>query len=193
MLRHCGQRYAIHFRAIAPVHLAVAVATSIAIPASAEPGNEPSSKPARKEAVVQITAPVLFGFFPPVSDAELDSNEGLASALEHFEWALEKSQGCLAGKGVEVRAVYADRVTIENREAREHLEVGGTSRDDIGCYLAAPGRSARVVRATMGPSFLVSGCPAAASLYFSVPECCPRGMRCCPSGNVIDEEFTCAD
>jgi hypothetical protein len=47
----------------------------------------------------------------------------------------------------------------------------------LGCVLIAPGRRGQVVFATMGPSSLVHHCPAAASEYFSIPECCPNFMR----------------
>jgi hypothetical protein len=90
-----------------------------------------------------------------------------------------------------VRAVYANEIVFENGDRRSTLDLHELSNESVGCAFMAPGREPKIVRATAGPSSLVLLCPAAASLYFVIPECCPEGWKCCPDGNVVGAEYPC--
>jgi len=85
---------------------------------------------------------------------------------------------CLRPRGIPVRAVQGALIVFENGSRREEMILG------VGCYLTAPGREAKIVRALAGPSSLVVLCPAAASVYFGAAECCPNGT-------VLSDEFRC--
>jgi hypothetical protein len=141
--------------------------------------------------VIEVDGPLLVGFFPVVTGAGTTGNGAVESALEHFDWALETARQCLQSTGVNVREVHAQVVVVHNRGSRDQLSLAGTGNDSIGCYLVAPGRQAHIVRASAGPSSLIVLCPAAASVYFDVPQCCPDGFRCCPDGSVRDESIEC--
>lgn len=141
--------------------------------------------------VIQVTRPMLIGFFPEVSEAQLNEIQGAASALDHWSYALQKTEQCLGGTDVKVSHVRASLLKIENGNALDQLDLSEPSNNTIGCYLAAPGRAPVVVYASAGPSSLLVLCPAAASGYFEVPSCCPDGFRCCPDGRMIDVELRC--
>src|SRR5262245_13742937 len=57
---------------------------------------------------IRIDRPMVVGFFPNVSQAEIDADDGLQSAVEHFVSALEDTANCMEASGIPVRAVYAD-------------------------------------------------------------------------------------
>ena len=128
--------------------------------------------PPRPEGVrrIAITRPTIIGYFPAVTDAELDDSDGLSSALDHLQIALEKSDACFGSKGVSVQAVFADEIAVVY-DGRVQEIVPMRKPDGIGAFLVAPGRPGRVVHAGRGPSSLVFYLPAAASEYFQLPPC----------------------
>lgn len=125
---------------------------------------------------IVVERPTIVGFFPAVTESDVEADAGVNSALEHWEWALENAQRCFGPKGVHVQAVLADKVVIETDgqivEAVPRL--GATA--DIGYYLLAPGRAPELVMGP-APSSLLYFLPKAASEYFAVPECAPEAMR----------------
>jgi hypothetical protein len=134
--------------------------------------------------VIRIERPILIGFFPSTWGTSLE---------EHFYYALVDTARCLEGHGVEFRAVGADTLVIKNGPQREEiLTMDGAGKETFGCFLAWPGRPARIVRSPdVMPSALGLLCPAAARNYFSILECCPEGMICCPDGTFATQEDPC--
>jgi hypothetical protein len=133
--------------------------------------------------VIEVHGPMAVGFFPNVGQAELDADEGARSALEHFGYAVEDMTKCLDPKGIPVQAVQAELLIFQDGARRSELSLRHVSNESVGCYLVAPSREPKIIRATAGPSSLVILCPAAASFYFGIPECCPDGFKCCPNGS----------
>jgi hypothetical protein len=141
--------------------------------------------------VIEVHGPMAVGFFPIVTQAGVDADDEVRSALEHFGCAIEDMTKCLRPKGIPVQAVQAEAVIFNDGDRRRQLSLWKISNESVGCYLIEPGRDPKIVRATAGPSSLVVLCPAAASMYFDIPECCPQGFRCCPDGSVVDEAYPC--
>jgi len=78
---------------------------------------------------------MLIGFAPPVTEAALEADDGLASALEHWRWT-ENAAACLEPNGIEVRVVNTDSVTVrsngdlvtlEGRPSADPAELAPTS------------------------------------------------------------------
>jgi hypothetical protein len=142
--------------------------------------------------VIEVTGPMVIGFFPDVSDQEIEADLGIAAALDHFSIALENTAACLEGTDVAVRAMFGDRLVVMNGQRRDERPVGWEKTGEgIGCYLVAPGREPMIMDAGVAPSSLALHCPSAASVYFDLPQCCPDGWRCCPDGTVVGTETTC--
>jgi len=126
---------------------------------------------------VLIDGPAIVGFFPDVTESDLEADRGIASAFEHWEMALESVHGCFAVKGVRVLGVVANNITIEGGASLIHVAPRFGANPDIGYYLVAPGRQPELVTATVGPSSLLYFLPRAASVYFSLPECAPEPLE----------------
>jgi len=153
---------------------------------------ETPSAHAHRESI-RVERELVVGFFPRVADEQVEASEGLQSALAHFGYALSDTSKCLAARGIEVRAVYADEIVFEDEGRWAALDLRVVSNETIGCAFVAPHREAQFVRASVGPSALTLRCPAAASVYFSIPECCPDGFTCCADGTLLAEEVSCSD
>jgi hypothetical protein len=145
----------------------------------------------RHTEAIRVDRPMVVGFFPYFTQADIDADEGLQSALEHFRYAIEDTAECLEASAIPVKAVYAESIVFENGDRRSEVDLRELSNESVGCAFVAPDKDTRFVHAWAGPSSLILLCPAAASLYFSVPQCCPPGWKCCPDGNVIGDEYPC--
>lgn len=142
--------------------------------------------------LIQVDRAQVVGFFPKIKDDQIEAGQGTQSALEHIGYALEDMKKCLRKLGVPVRLVRADTIIFDGGGPRPVvLDLRELTNESFGCALAAPNREPRIVRASAGASSLIVLCPAAASSYFSVPECCPEGWKCCSDGTVVGEEYRC--
>ena len=141
--------------------------------------------------VVEIVGPTVVGFFPAYTDELLAKDPGLASGLEHFQFAMHDTARCAEPEGVKVEVVVSDALRIRDGKHEDRLLLQELVPSNAGCYLVAPGRPPRIVRGEAGTSSLVQLCPAAASSYFKIASCCPVGFRCCSDGRVLDEATSC--
>jgi hypothetical protein len=136
----------------------------------------------RVHEVVNVNQRMVIGFAPPVSAPELEKNDGLSSALEHWKYGLDNAAACLKSSAIEVRPVCADTVTIVSASGRVTVEIHPSpDADGIGAYLVAPGEAARLMFLEM-PSAFVHSLPGAAADTFHAEECCSetsRGMGFC--------------
>ena len=161
----------------------------VAVPSTSGGLDEAGRVPVEK--VVEVHGPIAVGFFPFVTNEEASRDHEVGEAMAHFSFALQDLAECLKPSGIPVQAVYADSVVFLSGNKRDVLALRRNSSESVGCYFVAPGRQPKVVIGETGPSSLVVLCPAAASLYFSLPSCCPQGVRCCPDGRVIDKSYSC--
>jgi hypothetical protein len=139
---------------------------------------------------VRVDAAVAVGFAPLAAGAA-DAPEGAAGLASAMDEAVTELRGCLADHGVRVRGVRADRIVIDNGPNRDDFNLTVVEGDRFGCYLAVPGRPARVVRASEARRPLAEACAEAAALYYPAPECCPEGAPCCPGGVVREPGTAC--
>jgi len=146
---------------------------------------------------IKVSGPLVVGFFP-ASGASLgefngsDEDSPLVAAKDHLKWALDNVKTCMGSKGVEVREVYANRLSVDNQGKADSFDLIESSGESIGCYIVAPGRAPAIVRAGDESTSLVLACQASASVYFSMPECCPEGLVCCPDGTWRSQGTSCA-
>jgi hypothetical protein len=132
---------------------------------------------------------MVVGFAPAVSKAALDRDPALSWAVEQWERGLDETAACLKSSGIEVRAVYADTVTMVLSKAKNVAVEVHPSRGPggIGAYVYAPGETARLLYMEV-PSAFVHSLPGAAADGFHVPDCCSdtsKAMGFCgaePSG-----------
>jgi hypothetical protein len=125
---------------------------------------------------VAVRRATVIAFFPAVTQAQVDADEGLASGLSHVEFALDDVNACLRADSADVHLIFGPGVVL--RFPGEHLETVRLGRDTtIAAVLLAPGRAGRFVFPTAGPSALIPMLGQAAAEYFSRPGCDPFGDR----------------
>ena len=117
---------------------------------------------------VAVAGPMAIGFYPPVSDAEIEEDPGTREGLAHLEFALSDVAKCLKSQGVSVRAELARILVLRVGDTVHRIDL---PHESVGAYLVVPGREPRVVYATAGPSSLQVLLPNAAAEYFHAPNC----------------------
>jgi hypothetical protein len=126
------------------------------------------------EAHVKLEGPLLVGFFPPVTQKELDDPmSGAAEGMAHVRFALEDALKCLQASGISAKATFVVARSIiidEGTNSRRHNLPTSWSQS-VGVYLLNPGKPDRAVYAEDGPSSLVVLAPTAAGEYFNAPKC----------------------
>ncbi len=61
---------------------------------------------------VTVVRPTVIGFFPPVTQAEVDTDEAWGSALSHVEFALEDARKCLPHDSVDIHLAFATTLVV---------------------------------------------------------------------------------
>lgn len=145
----------------------------------------PTSRP------VVVSGPTVIVFSPAATDAQLATDDGLASSLDHLGKALGQTEQCLAGSPVTALMFRGNRLSVETSRGVDAFDLSASDNSSIGCYLSAPGKASRTIFASAGASSLIVLCPAAAAAYFGIPACCPNGFTCCEDGEVVDEASRC--
>jgi hypothetical protein len=145
----------------AAASLVLLAAASEVLPAETEPG------------VVEVTVagPMVIGFFPPVSDEEIEANPGTREGLAHLEFALSDAAKCLKSLGVSVRGELARVLVLRVAGKERRFDLPHEWERAVGAYLIEPGREPRVVYASAGPSSLQVLLPNAAAEYFGASAC----------------------
>lgn len=133
-----------------------------------------AQKPVSAEADVIVNGPVVVGYFPPVTEEEINNpGSGAGEGIAHVRFALEDTLKCLKASGIEARAqlemVKALKVTEGTSTKR--LALPTTWPEAAGAYLFLPGKPARMVPAQAGPSSLITLVPEAAAEYFGAKAC----------------------
>ena len=122
--------------------------------------------------ILNIDGPTVIGVFPPVSQAEIDHDDGgLREGMAHVQFAIEDLVKCLTPR--KVRSQFANTRSIEIRDGRDTRTISFSRKWEgaVGIVLVAPGRAPITVLATGGPSSLIETAPQAAWRYFSEPAC----------------------
>jgi hypothetical protein len=126
--------------------------------------------------VVRVARPTVIGFFPPVSQADLDDySTGASSGVSHVRYALSETAKCLRQIKPIIRFVFARTVVLEVRGERITIDIPTKREQSYGAILIAPDREVRIVYAELGPSALAVALPQAAEEYFGVKACTVLG------------------
>jgi hypothetical protein len=120
---------------------------------------------------IQVTGPVVVGFFPPVTDSEIENEPGTREGIAHLQFALSDVARCLQGLPVTVRLELTRVLVFESGGKRTVARIPGDWPQAVGAYLVRPGAAPEVVYAQAGPSSLGILLPNAAAEYFGVPAC----------------------
>jgi hypothetical protein len=120
---------------------------------------------------IRITGPMIVGFFPPVSDEELESDPGARAGVAHLKFALSDVAACLKGRGVVVKDKRARALIFKYDGKVERIKLPTDWPRAVGAYLLDPKKPPRVVYASAGPSSLGFLLPNAAADYFGASKC----------------------
>ncbi|HEU4629750.1 MAG TPA: hypothetical protein VFS08_08380 [Gemmatimonadaceae bacterium] len=93
--------------------------------------------------VVVVTGPTFVGYFPPVSEAALETDVDLNTVLDDFGWHLSTATDSLQAQGYTVEVRFADTLYFRSEARRWHFIPPDSAR--VGYYLVAPGRAPYVV------------------------------------------------
>jgi hypothetical protein len=122
---------------------------------------------------VTITRPSVIGYFPPITQAEVDSDEGWGSALAHLEFALDDARKCLPRDSVDVHLVFATTLVLLQPGTAPAVLNLGAGDSILGVILVGLGRDLQRVNSKIGPSALIPMLGQASATYFAKPECDP--------------------
>jgi hypothetical protein len=103
----------------------------------------------------------IVAFFPPVTRAELDSDEDNNEALSDFQFYTGKARAPLQQAGIDLREVDARSFSI--RVGKE-IRIFRTGKIGIGYYFIAPGRKPHVEYNVMADEDILE----AAHKYFRI-------------------------
>jgi hypothetical protein len=115
----------------------------------------------------------VVGFFPPVTQDQIDGQEGVSEGLAHLEFALADTLKCLKEAGVlaEAEVVLARSIVVLQDGHRERFTLPTSWPAAVGAYLLKPGKAPLVVYAEAGPSSLTMLVPDAAAGFFAAATC----------------------
>ena len=126
------------------------------------------------EADVIVNGPVVVGYFPPVTDEEMNNpDSGAGEGIAHVRFALDDTLKCLKTSGVEARVQLEIVKSLKVTEGTsvKRIALPTTWPEAAGAYLFLPGKPARAVPSQAGPSSLTTLVPEAAAEYFGAKAC----------------------
>ena len=126
------------------------------------------------EAQIEVNGPLIVGFFPPVTKAEMeDPDSGAAEALAHIGFAVHDTQKCLKASGIEAkgRVVQAKVLIISDSGKTTRIKLPTSWPKAAGIYLFNSGKKPVPVYAEAGPSSLIVLAPEAAAKLYAAKTC----------------------
>lgn len=124
--------------------------------------------------VVDVTGPLVLGFFPPMNQAAVATDDGgLRDGVTNVNIALQELAKCLAPLHPTVRFEFTRYATLRSEHRTDVFPLPGDWGHAVGLILALPNRPAEIVYATAGPESLKQLAPYAAAEYFGVAACRP--------------------
>jgi hypothetical protein len=104
--------------------------------------------------LIVIEGPTLVAFYPPVSQAQVDTSEELATVFDDFSYHLSSAADSLRALGITVRErPVGDIRLVEAGKQRQFRPAKDSA--DFGYLYLAPGRAQRVYYSVMSNSDLV--------------------------------------
>lgn len=121
---------------------------------------------------VTVSGPTIVGFFPPVTQKEIDEDDGgLREGTAHVTFALEDIEKCLAPRKLTVSLEFTRSLLVTDGHKSTKIDFPSDWEHAVGIVLISPGKAPMTVFATAGPSSLLETGPQAAWKYFSEPSC----------------------
>src|SRR3989442_16023247 len=125
-----------------------------------------------REASVIVDGPVIVGYFPRVSEKDMNNNEsGASEGFAHVGFALEDTLKCLKAAGVKARGQLemSSVLAVKDGAKIEKIKLPTAWPEAAGIYLFSPRKPPHRVAAQSGPSSLIMLAPEAAAAYFEAP------------------------
>jgi hypothetical protein len=73
--------------------------------------------------LVVVSGPTIVGFFPPISQTNLDHDDGgISEGVAHVQFALEDVEKCLAPRKLNKRFEYAHSIVISDGRNEHRLD-----------------------------------------------------------------------
>jgi hypothetical protein len=154
-------------------HFTTLLLASLLVVPNPATAQDPSSRVSLAVDSVAVTRLTVIGFFPPLTQSQLDTDETWSSALSQVQFALADARECLPRDTVDFLLVYATTLVIL-RPGSQPVSLSFSGDSAYGALLVAPGDSIRQVYPTAGPSALGPLLRRAAALYVHNPECDSR-------------------
>lgn len=126
------------------------------------------------DGLIEVNGPVVVGYFPPVTQEELDDpNSGAGEGIAHVRFAVEDTLRCLEDSGIKAQGRVKMKDVLEVREgnATKRIKLPTSWPEAAGVYLFSPGKNPRKVPAQAGPSSLEVLVPEAAAEYYGAKAC----------------------
>lgn len=120
---------------------------------------------------IEVSGPTVVGFFPPVSQAELEAEPAISEALAHLRFALDDVSDCLASIQPQVHLQLTAELVLSIEGSTRRIPLPVEPERSFGAFLIRPRAEPRSVYSSGGASSLVRLVPAAAAEYFDVPGC----------------------
>lgn len=123
---------------------------------------------------VVVEGPMVIGFFPPVTEQELnDPNSGAREGVAHTNWAVSDTTKCLKQSGITAvgKLLLTKTLIIKSSGSAQRIELPTTWPEAAGVYLLSPEKPPKAVYAQAGPSSLQVLAPMAAREYFQAQAC----------------------
>jgi hypothetical protein len=121
--------------------------------------------------VIDVTGPTVVGFFPPLSEEELQRTPAVSHALAFLQFALNDAEDCLAALAPTIRMEETSELKLRLDGKRQTIEIPQKDGLWVGVVLLQPGQEPRIVHAVGGPASLQQTLVTAVAEYFSSPEC----------------------
>lgn len=123
--------------------------------------------------VIDVTGPTIVGFFPPLSEEELQRTPSVTQALAFLQFALNDAKACLATLAPTIRMEATSALKFRLDGSRQTIEFPQEEGLWVGVVLLQPGQEPRVIHASAGPASLQQVLASASAEYFAAPECAP--------------------
>jgi hypothetical protein len=155
-------------------HAALLALACTAVAIGQTPSPQAASSHSRPdESAISVKGPVVVAFFPPVTQKQIDSEEGVSEGISHLRYALSDTVKCLklAGVPVKARLVFSHSILVTQDGKSQRFELPSGGQGSVGAYLFLPGKPPRRVIGESGPSSLAFFLPEAAAEFFGAAAC----------------------
>jgi len=150
----------------------VSIAAALTLVGQVEGSAGQNPRPRQGAITVDVRGPVILGFFPPFTKAEEEADDGgISEGLAHVRFALEDIARCYGNKSATYRLDVTRSVTLRDGKRTRRINIPRDWEHAVGIILVVPGRTARTIFATDGPSSLIELGPTAVADYFDAPAC----------------------